>query len=241
MKGKLEFINRPFSPDFDVVRYMDLPEFLQLLTQKSLCFQNNRNLRKGDRLEGHFSKEKLFDTTFREFVAFRKAFPGLSEREYLVAWEKVGPNIINAFYFICLTMGLKESMAMWKIYGNNGKGISVRMNLQKLLNTSEVDKVYLGKIVYADLKTLRPVSPALKACFYKFKSYSYEKEIRIGILDRDTYFDTGNDVRIVKVESLEAIEEVKVGPGFEWLKPIVDEVLRKFGISLNVVLSEYNI
>lgn len=105
----------------------------------------------------------------------------------------------------------KDDFNMWRLYGNNGKGIKLCFDYGLLQLVSKIGKeTVLGKVLYAsrnerkakyrqaakdyDIETLNdPTEDAFSACaFVKNDVYSIENEVRLTVIqDKNIMFQNG--------------------------------------------------
>ena len=139
------------------------------------------------------------------------------------------------FYCKSWTLG-EESVAMWKLYGCQGKGVRVTVKssdllfqAQKAYDITKNEAVYtkIGKVRYLDEAKLRkkyePVDEFLRrfgkpnsegsfeSLLFKLKEYSTENEVRLISHDFDGRFGCSEEMEM-SVDGCDLIEHVIFGP-----------------------------
>lgn len=205
------------APDAVMVKYFDLTKFISMLQRRSLFFCRLDKLE--DRFEGTTSKPNL---EYRYQVEKKARLQMQSMKGYAKV-ETTDPNneisikqSVKDLYeyenykksitcINCWNNGSMESVALWKIYSDFGKGIMIKSeikNIEKAFdNTNEIIRV--SEITYIDfLNDLMPDYNLIYPFIHKDVSYTYENEIRL------IYEVTRNDGGPHKWES-EEVEEGK--------------------------------
>ena len=107
-------------------------------------------------------------------------------------------NISNAFYELtrltkinCWHINEHESSAMWKLYLKEGKGIAIQSTIGRLESALKPFKlkpeygeesIRMGKVKYIDYRNdVMEDKSMLGRFFYKRKSFSHEREVRIAV------------------------------------------------------------
>lgn len=216
-------------------RYMDFTKFVAMLVTKSLYLTRVDKLGElGDRFEGSFpsAPEKGFRGFFGETDTMR----------YNTERNKDG----RRFYYVnCWHGNDSESDAMWKIYVKGNQGIAVRSTFKQLRDSLQKSsqKIWVGKVDYLDKfiwKSL-PSEPTLLACVAKRKSFEHEREIRLIWLDENAKRTgrTGQDAKEIACFLPTLIDKVYLAPhSSPWFKRVVENVLRKYRVNVEVVLSD---
>lgn len=151
-------------------RYFDLPKLLDLLHTKSLYFRRADGF--SDRLEG-----ALF-TSFRRSLdeAFaRKEVP--YDADYFYRRARVGN------YVSCWTIGARDNMALWQLYGGVKTSIAVTSTVGRLIGCALAwnRATHLHKVKYVDHRRVRNyiMGHFTDVLQYKNDAYKYEKELRV--------------------------------------------------------------
>lgn len=186
-------------------RYMDFEKFILLLSSSSLYFSRADYFQIEDPFEGSFPK--------KEYEHQIKQTSETASRNMY----KIGST--NSFVN-CWHLSEYESLAMWKLYSKDEKGIAIKTNLQNFKDSFHKCErnIFAGKIDYIDYET---------ECFYgssshnytsmnlfslfihKRKIYSYEKEFRAICSDSN-----GNNLKglSIEVDLNNLIQEIYLSP-----------------------------
>jgi Txe/YoeB family toxin of Txe-Axe toxin-antitoxin module len=233
-------INETLDIDAEIIRYMDIPELLQLIVSRKLFFQNLINLRQNDAFEGYFSMHKFEVIAKAKFDMVIKSKPGMNEAAKKSIWETVkAENLINTMYFISWTLSVKENMAMWNIYSHNGKGVIVKSKIKKVIESVNRDALEYGKIDYLNLKETERYDSPMDACYLKSRIFEYENEIRFSTNDVVNYHKSKSNVLLIDVDPQLFIDQIIIGPKNEWMKSIVENILCCYNYKIPVRFSEY--
>ena len=155
---------------------MDLPKLLDLLSTNTLYCRRADGF--SDRLEGAL------------FPSFRKS---LNERflsgdaptdaDFFYRRSRVGN------YVSCWTLGARDNMALWQIYGGVNTSIAVTTTVDRLIRCAlgwDRDTI-LHKVRYVDHRRVKTyiMSRYTDVLQYKSDAYKYEKEIRLLVPQQD--------------------------------------------------------
>lgn len=126
-----------------------------------------------------------------------------------------------------------ESIAMWKIYGNDINSVCITTTIGQLLDSIEEDKdvnLLVQKVEYidhrADYYSLE-VDSKLAPFVHKHKAYKFENEIRLIAYNHSNdplndRFDAGS---LIRLKSNDFINNVKVSPeAHEWFFNLVKDI-----------------
>lgn len=126
-----------------------------------------------------------------------------------------------------------ESIAMWKIYGNDINSVCITTTIGQLLDSIEEDKdvnLLIQKVEYidhrADYYSLK-VDSKLAPFVHKHKAYKFENEIRlIAYNQSNDPLSNGADAgSLIKLKSNDFINSVKVSPEApEWFFNLVKDI-----------------
>ena len=230
-------------------RYMDLQRFVTILVSRALRFTKAAEL-SDDPWEGFCRvlipstaiPEKLEDGTVRlESVGQLQASFARHAAKYL---ENARQHLYVNSWSLCA-----DSMAMWKIYGANGKGLAIRSSVgryeQALRFDIPRDYYTFGRVEYAEdvassrrvLADFRNSSPlpgpelrehVTSKGFLKRSCYRFEEEWRGALYQDAPPENTGVDIDCI-LDAL--IDSVVVGPESDlYLAGVVEDLIGKFGI-----------
>lgn len=215
-------------------RYMDLAQFLDLITHRRLFFANGGNLT--DKHEGAIpdaiiaSKRKELESN------------GLSgrdlEEEMAIFYMFEANAMVDLALFNCWSAEEEESYALWKIYlGGQKLGFAVKSTVGRLIDAIDKGKddypedYFIGRVQYSEElpqdRKHRLITLTRKMPFYK-----YENEIRLIILNYPRS-EGGTKTpyplsvgRYVNVDTHELIDKAYLSPfAPEWFFDTIDPVV----------------
>ena len=198
-------------------RYMSLEKFIGMLHHQGLffCYPGKMD----DPFEGSLPAPTIMRLRYKNVAE-------LIERS-----TKKG-NIVSCWHEVD-----HESEAMWKLHAGRGAGIAVKTNFESLmeaLTPGWIDEHHYtfmaGRVSYVDYDTEDiPVLNGMPL-FYKRKSFSHEREVRIASFDNESESRHGATYH-VNLDKL--IHEIVISPLVEdWVHQIVVETTRRFDESL---------
>ena len=177
-------------------RYMDLAKLLDLLTTNTLYCRRADGF--SDRLEGAL------------FPGFRTSLDQAFDRGEV-------PNDANYFYrrsrlgnyVSCWTLGARDNMALWHLYGGAKTSIAVTTTVDRLIRCALEWKrpTILHKVRYVDHRRVSTYIMGRYTDVLKYKSdaYKYEREIRLLIPQQDDGWEA-NPISIrLPLSSLDAL------------------------------------
>lgn len=151
-------------------RYMDLPKLLDLLHTRALYFRRADGFT--DRLEG-----ALFPSLRK---SLNKAFAtndAPNDADYFYRRARVGN------YVCCWTIGARDSMALWQLYGGVKTALVVTTTVKRLIRCASTwnRRAHLHEVKYVDHRRVRNyiIGRYTDVLQYKSDAYSYEKELRV--------------------------------------------------------------
>lgn len=157
-------------------RYMDLPKLLDLLHTRSLYFRRADGF--SDRLEGAL------------FPGFRKSLDE-SFTNQLIDYDADTfyrrSRIGN--YVSCWTIGARDNMALWQLYGGAKTSVVVTTTVDRLLECafSWNRSTHLHKVKYVDHRRVKNyiIGKYTDVLQYKSDAYKYERELRVVLPQHD--------------------------------------------------------
>lgn len=222
------------KPDTDktkVWRYMDFIKFVWMLDKQCLYFCNADILRKDDPFEGSYQPDKLL-----------KELSTSKAKNLVKKMKSCGPPLtVN-----CWHLSDFESVAMWRLYSENNKGIAIQSTFEALVKVFKEfpDDVYMGKIRYIDYHNDQFKSEGLCDIFEpvmtKRKSFEHERELRAVIWETSISIKRTDDGSVLAPVNLkELIKGIFVSPDSpSWLRGTVESVAGKYDIEVPVKLSQ---
>ena len=174
----------PKRKSLKVWRYLDLDKFTSLLEKRALYFASARQF--DDAFEGSIT---------RRHHEFQLKY---SSNGFGVKSDFYQKHISNAFYELtrltkisCWHINEHESAAMWQLYLSEGKGIAIQSTIGRLQSSLKPFKLKaeygeetlrIGKVKYIDYrKDVMADKSMLDRFFYKRKSFSHERELRVAV------------------------------------------------------------
>lgn len=157
-------------------RYIDLPKLLDLLYTRSLYFRRADGF--ADRLEGAL------------FPSFRKTMNEAFERKEI-------PHDADHFYnrarkgnyVSCWTIGARDNMALWQLFGNVKTSVAVTSTVDRLVACGFEwnRRMHLHKVRYVDHRRVRTyvMGDFTDPLQYKSDSYKFERELRVILPQQD--------------------------------------------------------
>jgi hypothetical protein len=213
-------------PDHEATiwRYMDLAKFASLLENRALFFCRSDLF--DDRFEGSYPKGAAVEAALPRMIADVADDPTLPERigkaKQMSCWRK---QLREAVLVSCWHISEHESAAMWKLYVQSDKGISIKSTVQRLIDSIKCDEeVYVGAVQYRDYDVAEfPSMNVFHPFISKRKSFEYERELRAVIWDEDRFAGLSgtypvpdhkrNNGTYAATDLSLLIEEIRVLPG----------------------------
>ncbi|HEJ1053364.1 TPA: DUF2971 domain-containing protein [Pseudomonas putida] len=204
---------KSLSDDMVLWRYMSLDKLINLLDDGGLFFAPLTAFQKSDPFEGYppaaglKAMYTLTDSAYkvaRETLilaeaiekpwspvveaAVQQAREGLADRP--AKFRALMDALLKGMLVSCWYYSEHQSEAMWKLYGDQGKGIAIRTTVGKLkaalsgtLSDDQQKTIFIGKVKYVDYSDTNitaadcvvdgHIAPLLKRI-----SYSHENEVR---------------------------------------------------------------
>jgi hypothetical protein len=216
-----------FRLDAVVRRYLDLPKFLDFVHSRSLYFCRADCF--ADRLEG---------ALFPDFrAAHDQAYtngqvPESSDDFYLKG--RTGS------FVSCWSVGAKDNMALWQLYGGAKTSIVVTTTVRQLLHLATCwnEPVELRRVQYVDHRRVKTYVIGKYNDFLRFKNeaYSFENEARLLVTRLgDGWKHNPRGLRM-PIEDLNAfVRSVVLPPEAEpWFCEAARALCAKFGLSCPV-------
>lgn len=206
-------------------RYLDLSKFIRLLQTSSLFFLRVDKFE--DKFEGSFtaSVKKLIERSYEE-------------NDIDFTYEQFKAGLKKGIFINCWHSGLKEDMAMWRLYGKSSNAIAITSTVGRLEKQIEPhnngERISIRKVEYIDHfeDPEIDISKYSNIFTYKHEAYSFEKEVRVianhypnpEVMSRDTY---GFEMKIDLASLLRSIVIPPEAP--EWFFDLVTRTSRDYG------------
>jgi hypothetical protein len=219
---------------------MDFTKFISMIDHSALFLTRTDLL--GDPFEGSTPKANVL---LRTALAVTNGLP-------TDAYDALGAFLrwSRQWTFVnCWHMNDTESAAMWRLYSKSNEAIAVKSTFG-LLDKCVGDHCYVGQVKYLDYDGYADLIEgwdALSPFVHKRKSFEHEKELRVlvqtlptvkrrdGLLAHDLNATPQQRGHWVHIDLTELIAEVFTPPqGEPWFKELVENVCRKYGLSVQV-------
>ena len=214
-----------------VRRYIDLPKFLDFLRTGTLYLRRSDLF--SDRFEGaltsHFRRalDKAHHAGNLEYNA---------DQFYRTA--RLGT------YVTCWTIGAKDSMALWQLYGGTSNAVAVTSTVERLERACEEweEEVQIRKVEYIDhFKNPRlGIGEYNDPLRFKHQAYSYEQELRIMVARNRGNLELNPEGLQLLIPSVnELVRSVVVAPESPpWFYDLVADLCIKYGLKSPVRKSQ---
>jgi hypothetical protein len=210
-----------------VRRYLDLPKYLDLLRSSALYLQRADGF--SDRFEGALTP--LFRRSLNE--AHEK---GRIEYDADYLWQRVR----KGSYVSCWSLGAKDNMALWQLYGGGPNSVAITSTLDKLMRIALEwrIRVLIHKVEYID-HFKNPdmiVGRYTDLLQFKHEAYKYEAEVRIVVPKQNEDWDSNPPALRLPVSNLNALlRSVVVSPEAEdWFWELVKDISCKYGVTVPI-------
>lgn len=208
-------------------RYMDVPKLLDLLHTRSLYFRRADGF--SDRLEGAL------------FPSFRRTMNEAFERnEVPYDADYFYRRTRRGNYVSCWTIGARDNMALWQLYGGVKTSVAVTSTVDRLLSCgfSWNRRMHLHKVRYVDHRRVRTYAMGAftDPLQYKSDSYKYEKELRVIVPQQeDGWEENPMGIRLSLPNLDVLVRSVVVAPeaDLNFLQAI-RELCKRYGLSAPV-------
>jgi hypothetical protein len=213
-------------------RYISLPKLIDLFRTSELYLCKASELE--DNLEG--TLPEAIRQSFRECPDF------IADEGDPVACEK---SLKEKTYLNCWTLGAKDNIALWKLYGGGlSEAVAVTTTVSRLVKASSswtgYDCLEIKKVLYIehDKKIPDGIYGLDSSLFgFKHRAYFFEKEVRI-IMGKRSLDGHGESPMSVKlpVDLNSFVRSIVVAPEADkWFVDLVKDLVEKYGINPSVV------
>lgn len=203
-------------------RYVDLPKLLDLLHTKSLYLRRADGF--PDRLEGALFPS-LRETIDEEF----------KKGNLRTCSDAFYRNVREGSYVCCWTIGARDNMALWQLYGGIKSSVAITTTVERLVSTvSRWDRsVHLHKVKYIDHS--KPPNFAIGAFSdvlqYKSDAYEFEKELRVVMPQLNNISQNPMGIRIKLNDINELVRSIVVAPeADDSFVSAVADLCKKYGL-----------
>jgi hypothetical protein len=227
-------------------RYMDLSEFIYLLSESRLYFSELRQF--PDKCEGAFPN--AINEPMKEHPGVLWAKQHTNENQALEMVRTDFKQKQHCYGVNCWHLNDVESVAMWKLYTSGIDGVAIQTTVGRLKASLALEPrdLFIAKVRYIDHEAEQVSEPmeadALTPLIIKRRSYRHEREVRI-ILDRppanDPYVEYGMRLGIghlgetLQVDITKLIEKIVVAEKFPpWAISSLQEFLDAKDIQVKI-------
>ncbi|MBL8515839.1 MAG: hypothetical protein JNM76_02625 [Betaproteobacteria bacterium] len=206
---------------------MDLPKLLDLLHTQSLYFRRGDGF--ADRLEGALFPS--FRQSLDEEFAKRRI---LNNADQFYRRSRIGN------YVSCWTIGARDNMALWQLYGGVRSSIVVTTTVDRLLHCAVAwaRDTHLHRVKYVDHRKVRNyvIGAYTDVLQYKSDAYRYERELRVIVPQQGKSWEMNPVSLRLKLQTADAlIRSVVVAPeADESFVDAVKSLCKKYGLKAPV-------
>ncbi|MBT9539401.1 hypothetical protein [Thiobacillus sp.] len=205
-------------------RYMDLAKYIDLLRTESLYFRRADKF--SDRFEGALTPviRRSIDEAHRDGHTNEN-----SETFYRRA--RVG-SLVS-----CWSIGARDNMALWKLYGGAATSIAVTTMIERLLTVASTwpDLTYISKVRYINhfANPDMVIGHYTDPLEFKHEAYSYERELRILISrHRGDWERTPESIHLPIADLNSFVRSVVVGPEApDWFYNLIVDITKRYGVN----------
>ncbi len=180
----LQGFEPPKRKSLKVWRYLDFEKLKSLIEKQAVYFSSARQF--DDAFEGSITKRH-----YNFQLKHVRGVDGLDSDFYKKHYSNAFYELTRLTKISCWHINESESSAMWKLYLRDGKGIAVQSTIGRLQSSFKSfrlkpeygeETLRIGKVRYIDYRTdIMEDKTMLGRFFYKRKSYSHEREVRVAL------------------------------------------------------------
>ena len=168
---KHSVFRQPENARLKVWRYMDLPKFIWLLTERKLAFPRLDTLADGH--EGSITNKTI------EWIK-----RSMRDQKTQDGWDVISKHfkqVPGRTFVSCWHANDHESEAMWRLYCGLGGGVAIQTTYDLLVASIEEQRdVYIGCVNYIDYETQSiPDANFYAPVMHKRISFAHENEVRL--------------------------------------------------------------
>lgn len=221
--------NDPLSNDTILWRHMDLYKYMDFLQTAELHFAGAEQME--DTWEGVLPPSGHSD---------RQAHFGAGWQAVKPYFEAAEEYVRTHLYLNCWCQGRDESLAMWRLYSAQGKGIAIKTTKERLLGAMERERTIVSAPVrYVNYQTYQIDNRNLSSPYLlKRRSFEFECEYRLLAYATETEVSRPPSFVRVRVDLMTLVEEVWVSPDTDpWAVAVVEKLTRPHLPRVKVVQS----
>ena len=211
-------------------RYLDLPKYIDLLRSRSLY------LCRADRFADRF--EGALTPSIRQGIDSAHDSTALGEgADVFYRRCRIG-TFVN-----CWTLGAKDNMALWQLYGGAATSVAINTTTQRLISAclGWGERVHLRKVQYVDHfnNPDMVIGHYADPLQFKHEAYDYEREVRILLPQQEDWEHNPSSVLRSLPDLNALITSVVVAPeAGTWFFDLVVDVTRRYGLKVPVRMSQ---
>jgi hypothetical protein len=220
----------PPTSDVRIWRHIPLPQFISMLTARSLWFTSVASL--ADKFEGSYPladrRARLqFERTIQPYDLPADLLTTYSRHfgSYLLQ-KKRKSVVVNCWY-----RGPYESAALWQWSARSGCSVAIRTTFRRLIGSVKTPYLFhAGRVKYLNYQRDRiPGDERLQVFFCKRRHYEHENEVRL-LIDRAER--AGSEPGLaVRVDLNKLVDLVVVAPDQgEWVRSSLESLVRSHGL-----------
>lgn len=185
-------------------RYMDLPKLLDLLHTNSLYFRRADGF--SDRLEGAL------------FPSLRKSMDdAYSKNERAICADDYYRRARLGNYVSCWTIGARDNMALWQLYGGVRTSIAVTTTVDRLVACGFFwnRSMHLHKVKYVDHRRVQNyvIGPYSDVLQFKSDAYKFERELRVIVPQQEDGWEANPSGIRLPLQNIDAlVRSIVVAP-----------------------------
>lgn len=213
-------------------RYLDLPKFVDFLRTSELHLEPAINF--DDCLEGTLPE------SIRQSISDSPEIVEVCGNISTQDLERKNKNRTN---LSCWTLGTKDNMALWKIYGGSTQSVVISTTLERMISSAFFWLTY-GEIKFKKVRYINHAGRLPNRVYaidenifgLKHEAYFFEKEVRI-ILTRQND-EIPCSIRL-PVDINKLLTKITVAPeAADWFFNLVVDLTRKYNVSVPVKKSD---
>ncbi|MBM7341247.1 hypothetical protein [Pantoea coffeiphila] len=178
-------------------------------------------------------ENRHFDTVFGEFSAKE------------ISYDEINNQYKEWIDVSCWHANKYESMAMWKIYGENEGAVCIITDIDRIkesITPIENYNLIIAKINYISLPNEEFTTQHKLAPFmHKSRFYDYEHEVRLIGYDSSCPFRDKRETpgTMLEVNTNNLIKEIRVSPyASNWFFDLITSVCKKYDLNTEVIRSK---
>ncbi len=207
-----------------VRRYLDLPRYLDLLRSKTLYFHRADLF--SDRFEGALTptiRKSIDDARRQGLIKY--------DADYFYRRSRMGS------YVSCWSLGAKDNMALWQLYGGLSNAVAVTSTIGKIVAVGLPwrENVLIHRVKYIDhfKSPTMVVGRYTDLLRFKHEAYKFEDEVRLIVPRQHDQWESNPEGIRLPIEDLNMlIRSIVVAPeASAWFYELIKDVTVRYGIA----------